>query len=139
MSKEWIVELDWEQVQFLWKTSNLNFFRLYDDDTEASVENDEWEEIQRHHDKGGRFGIEETEIFKVEIEIRNDTKSVCYESKDCAFPDADEIKEKCRERNMWGELEVRSTALTVRDDYADSQEYGVYVSEDFEKIYVEEM
>lgn len=138
MSKEWMPELSWEQVQFLWNTGNLNFFRLYDDDTEASVECDEWEDIQRHYDKGGRFGIEETEIFKVVTEIRNETKRVVYDSKDCAFPDSEELKQKCRKHNMWGELEVQSTALTVKEDYADSEEYGIYVSEDFEKVYVED-
>lgn len=131
-----MVELTWEQVQFLWNTKNRNFFRLYDDDTEAMVDTDEWESILKHHENGGRFGIENDSLYKIEVTISDEKRTYRYNSPECGYPDAEELHSICRKHEMYGELEVHAVALTVEDEYVDSVEYGIYVSED--RIYLEE-
>ena len=59
--------LTWEQVCFLWKCGNRNFFRTYDDGSEACIDLDECESLVKHHENGGGFAIETEDIFKWEV------------------------------------------------------------------------
>lgn len=128
--------LTWDQVCFLWKCGNRNFFRTFDDGTEACVELDEWECLVEHHENGGGFAIETEDIFKWEVVISGSMDAFEYTVDDSyGPPDSENLIKKCKEQGIFGELHVCVTALTVEDEYADSDEYFVYVSPDYKNIY----
>lgn len=129
--------LTWDQVCFLWKTGNRNFFRTYDDGTEACVDSDEWDDLIKHHENGGGFAIDTEEIFKWEVVISGSTDKFEYTVDDSyGAPNFENLLRKCRQWGISGELHVYVTALTVEDEYADSDEYLIYVSPDYNKIYL---
>ena len=128
--------LTWEQVCFLWKCGNRDFFRTYDDGSEACIDLDVWESLVKHHENGGGFAIETEDIFKWEVVISSSMDAFEYTVDDSyGPPDSENLIKKCRERGISGELHVCVTALTVEDEYADEDEYFVYISPDYKDIY----
>lgn len=127
--------LTWDQVVFLWNAGNKNFFRTYDDGSEALVGLDEWEDLVKHCENGGGFAIEEDEIFKWDIVIQRDAKTLC-QCIEAGSPDSHDLLTICRKMGLSGELYVSATALTIDGNYADSVEYDIYVSSDQERIYL---
>ena len=55
---EGMKKISFYEVKEMWRKGNKGFYRLYEDETEASVELDTWDDIKKHYDLGGEFGIE---------------------------------------------------------------------------------
>lgn len=126
--------LSWEQVVFLWETGNRNFFRISNDGSEACVDLDEWNDIMEHHDRGGEFAIEATDIFKWGVAISSSTDAFEFECGES--PDSQSLLQKCKERRLSGELHVVASAMNVDGEYVDSNEYFIFVSQDYTRIYL---
>lgn len=137
-----LTELTWEQVVFLWGIGNRNFFRTYDDGSEACVDLDQWDDLVMHRDKGGSFAIETDDIFKWDVTIKRDSDCTVlhqYTIDDSYGPPHSEgLLKKCKELGISGELCVSTIATTIEGVYADSDEYFIYVSPDYGRIYLSE-